>query len=223
MWVCSKCQADVDDNFDACWKCQTDREGQGGQPFAHPVDEFPQEPSNHQDAELNVTWLLPLGYGIIGALCGATIGYLVGPTLPLVGGHLPLSTVLSAGGDLQGLDAALLTNMAKEAFNTFLISTIFGGAVGFGFGKLKQSRQHASRSPQSNKQITVLSPGAVLVTEEAPFASPACIELGQTVEEVQNALKEQPRTIIRLGGKQVHVHTDMKITFIDGRVTDVQT
>ena len=30
-------------------------------------------------------------------------------------------------------------------------------------------------------------------------------------------------SIIRLGGKQVHIHTDMKITFVDGRVTDVKT
>jgi len=223
VWVCSKCQADVDDNFDACWKCQTDREDQGGQAFAHSVNEFPDEPSNNQDAELNVTWMLPLGYGIIGGLCGATIGYLIGPTLPLGAGHLPLSTVLSAGGDLQGLDAALLTNMAKEAFNTLLVSTIFGIAVGFGFGKLKQRRQPPSPSLQWKKEITVLAPGAVLVTEENPLAGPACIELGQTVDEVQNALKEQPRAIIRLSGKQIHVHTDMKITFVDGRVTDVQT
>jgi hypothetical protein len=120
------------------------------------------------------------------------------------------------------MDAALLGNMAREAFNTLLASTAVGAIAGFGLGKLQRYRDHRAILTQPTAKTISLSPAAVLVIEEPPAGSP-CIELGQTIAQVQDVLDEQPKTIVKLEGKQIHVYTDMKITFVDGRVTDVKT
>jgi hypothetical protein len=55
---------------------------------------------------------------------------------------------------------------------------------------------------------------------EAP-AEPGKIELGQSLEQVQNILG-RPEKMVDLGSKKIYVYKDLKITFVDGRVTDVQ-
>ncbi len=52
-------------------------------------------------------------------------------------------------------------------------------------------------------------------------AAPATIEPGQTIEQVQASLG-QPEKIVNLGAKQIYVYKDLKITFVNGKVTDVQ-
>jgi len=47
------------------------------------------------------------------------------------------------------------------------------------------------------------------------------ISLGQSIGEVVAALGE-PRQVMNLGSKQIYVYQNFKITFIDGKVTDVQ-
>jgi hypothetical protein len=51
--------------------------------------------------------------------------------------------------------------------------------------------------------------------------APKTISLGQTTEEVV-AILGQPQQIVDLGSKKIYVYKDLKITFIDGKVTDVQ-
>lgn len=55
---------------------------------------------------------------------------------------------------------------------------------------------------------------------QAPQA-PETIQLGQSVEEVQAALG-QPEKIVNLGAKQIYVYKDLKVTFVKGKVSDVQ-
>ena len=50
---------------------------------------------------------------------------------------------------------------------------------------------------------------------------PIEISLGQTIGEVEAALGN-PTQIVNLGAKKIYVYPDLKITFIDGKVTDVQ-
>jgi len=45
--------------------------------------------------------------------------------------------------------------------------------------------------------------------------------LGQTPDEVTAALG-QPEKIVNLGAKQIYYYKDMKITFVKGKVSDVQ-
>jgi hypothetical protein len=56
---------------------------------------------------------------------------------------------------------------------------------------------------------------------EAPAAAPATIQLGQSTDEVQAALGA-PTKIVNLGPKQIYVYKDLKVTFIRGKVVDVQ-
>jgi hypothetical protein len=45
--------------------------------------------------------------------------------------------------------------------------------------------------------------------------------LGQTIDQVVAALG-QPDKIVNLGSKQIYVYKDLKVTFVDGKVADVQ-
>jgi len=56
---------------------------------------------------------------------------------------------------------------------------------------------------------------------QAPAQEPQSIQLGQTVEEVEAALG-QPEKKVNLGAKQIYVYKDLKITFVKGKVSDVQ-
>jgi hypothetical protein len=52
-------------------------------------------------------------------------------------------------------------------------------------------------------------------------AEPQTIEKGQTTDQVQAALGK-PDKIVNLGAKQLYIYKDLKVTFINGKVTDVQ-
>ena len=52
-------------------------------------------------------------------------------------------------------------------------------------------------------------------------AEPQTIEKGQTTDQVQAALGK-PEKIVNLGTKQIYIYKDMKVTFLNGKVSDVQ-
>ena len=52
-------------------------------------------------------------------------------------------------------------------------------------------------------------------------AAPKSIELGQTPAQVEEIIGK-PEKIIKLGEKTIFVYKDMKVTFINGKLTDVQ-
>jgi len=56
---------------------------------------------------------------------------------------------------------------------------------------------------------------------DAPPPAPKTIAVGQTKEQVI-AVFGQPTKIIKLGGKEIDVYPDMKVTFVSNKVTDVQ-
>ena len=62
---------------------------------------------------------------------------------------------------------------------------------------------------------------AAPAAEAAPPAPPATIEKGQTPDQVLGILG-QPEKIINLGTKQIYVYKDLKVTFVNGKVTDAQ-
>ena len=55
----------------------------------------------------------------------------------------------------------------------------------------------------------------------AATAAPAELSVGQTPEQVMAALG-QPKQIVKLGAKQIYVYPDMKVTFVNGKVSDIQ-
>jgi len=52
-------------------------------------------------------------------------------------------------------------------------------------------------------------------------AEPQTIEKGQTTDQVQATLGK-PDKIVNLGTKQIYIYKDMKVTFLNGKVSDVQ-
>jgi hypothetical protein len=78
--------------------------------------------------------------------------------------------------------------------------------------ELTNTAQEADRAEQ-----------AVVNEGDAPggSAGPITISLGQTIDEVV-AIQGQPQKVVDLGAKKIYVYKDMKITFTDGKVSDVQ-
>ncbi|MFY9906180.1 MAG: hypothetical protein WAM43_02775 [Terriglobales bacterium] len=57
--------------------------------------------------------------------------------------------------------------------------------------------------------------------QQAPPPDPVQIEKGQTIDQVKAAIGS-PDKIVNLGTKQIYVYKDIKVTFINGKVSDVQ-
>jgi uncharacterized membrane protein YgcG len=57
--------------------------------------------------------------------------------------------------------------------------------------------------------------------QQGPPPAPQQIEKGQTPDQVVAAIG-QPDKIVNLGAKQIYVYKDIKVTFINGKVSDVQ-
>ena len=56
---------------------------------------------------------------------------------------------------------------------------------------------------------------------DAPPPAPKTIEKGQTKDQVA-AIFGQPTKVIKLGAKEIDVYPDMKVTFVNNKVADVQ-
>lgn len=57
--------------------------------------------------------------------------------------------------------------------------------------------------------------------QQQQAAQPQQIEMGQTQDQVKGSLG-QPDKMVNLGPKQIWVYKDLKVTFLNGRVVDVQ-
>ena len=56
---------------------------------------------------------------------------------------------------------------------------------------------------------------------QQPQPEPVKIGLGQTTDQVVSGLG-QPDKVVDLGSKKIYIYKDLKITFVDGKVSDVQ-
>ncbi|HZD48260.1 MAG TPA: hypothetical protein VE178_05880, partial [Silvibacterium sp.] len=56
---------------------------------------------------------------------------------------------------------------------------------------------------------------------DSPPPAPKKIALGQTKDQVV-AIFGQPQKVASLGQKEIDYYPDMKVTFVNGKVTDVQ-
>lgn len=74
----------------------------------------------------------------------------------------------------------------------------------------------ATATPES--VIAAIKPWLITETEAA---SAKTVSLGQTIEEVERNLGK-PSKIANLGSKSIFYYADMKVVFVDGKVSDVQ-
>lgn len=65
------------------------------------------------------------------------------------------------------------------------------------------------------------APAQTQAANPTPQAEPQTIQAGQTPDQVQAALGK-PEKIVDLGSKKIWVYKDLKVTFVNGKVSDVQ-
>ncbi|MGO9239607.1 MAG: hypothetical protein ACLQBJ_02265 [Bryobacteraceae bacterium] len=68
-----------------------------------------------------------VGGAILGGIVGAVLGFLLRPSLPLIG-QLPLGVVITRGEYLTGLDV-LFKSTAEQSFNYMLFGAILGAVL----------------------------------------------------------------------------------------------
>jgi len=88
---------------------------------------------------------------------------------------------------------------------------------------IKQESQQADQAEQEvAKEVPPPNPAAQNSSTPAPqSASPVTVSQGQTVDQVTATLG-QPKSVVNLGTKKIYVYPDMKVTFKNGTVSDVQ-
>jgi hypothetical protein len=85
-----------------------------------------------------------------------------------------------------------------------------------------QAGQNQGGQNQGNSQGNNQGGGGGGQTQQqAPPAEPQQIEKGQSPDQVKSALGN-PDKIVNLGAKQIYVYKDLKVTFLNGKVSDVQ-
>lgn len=62
---------------------------------------------------------------------------------------------------------------------------------------------------------------ASVLRVEGTVDEPKTIEIGQTMEQVEAAMGK-PQSILKVGTKTIYVYPAIKVTFVDGKVTDIQ-
>ncbi len=80
----------------------------------------------------------------------------------------------------------------------------------------QQQAQGGDQQQQGQEQQQQQAPA-----QAAPPPATTNIVLGMALNDVTTALG-QPEKMVNLGKKQIYVYKDLKITFVDGKVTDVQ-
>jgi hypothetical protein len=80
-----------------------------------------------------------------------------------------------------------------------------------------------SSTQGTQAQQSPAQPEQPAAQQQAPAQAPAPaqIQLGQSIDDVVAALG-QPEKIVDLGAKKIYVYKDLKITFTNGKVSDVQ-
>ena len=90
--------------------------------------------------------------------------------------------------------------------------------------QISQQTQEADKAEQEVLSQALQGPGSAPAagSDQGTAAPPAEFDpLGKSVDEI-TAMFGQPKNILDLGPKKIFVYKDMKVTFKDGKVTDVQ-
>jgi hypothetical protein len=84
---------------------------------------------------------------------------------------------------------------------------------------LKFSMPKQDAAPLTTAVVHKMS-DAIFLPEGDPAATPS-VQLGQSMAEVEEAMGE-PQKVIDLGSKKILIYKDIKVTLVDGKVTDAE-
>jgi hypothetical protein len=120
-----------------------------------------------------------------------------------------------------------LAQMPYRAALTFQFPKGYWNSTGFAqiqqtIGEVFALADGSNAGTQANPE-PVAPRGAQVAPQPppAPQPEPVRIGLGQTTDQVVASLG-QPDKVVDLGSKKIYVYKDLKITFVDGKVSDVQ-
>lgn len=85
----------------------------------------------------------------------------------------------------------------------------------------QQSQEADQAEKQTLAEVNQPAVPAAASAAAAP-AAPVTLAPGMTIDEVLAAEGQQPKSIIDLGTKKIYVFADIKVTFKDGKATDMQ-
>ena len=81
--------------------------------------------------------------------------------------------------------------------------------------------QQSQAADQAEKEASTDAGSGPGPNAAAPAAEPVSVDVGQTIDQVTAALGT-PLKVVNLGAKKIYVFKDMKVTFLNGKVSDVQ-
>ena len=88
-------------------------------------------------------------------------------------------------------------------------------------GELQRQARDASTADQAVLNEAKQTDSSIGADVDTSASSPVQISVGQTINEVR-AVMGNPTRIAKAGAKVIYVYPDMKITFINGKVSDVE-
>jgi hypothetical protein len=88
-------------------------------------------------------------------------------------------------------------------------------------GQQDQGGQQGAQGGQDQQGGAQQQGGGQQQEQQQQQAEPAEVKLGMTTDQVEGALGK-PDKKVTLGPKQIYIYKDMKVTFKDGKVSDVQ-
>lgn len=112
-------------------------------------------------------------------------------------------------GYLEKADAATVENTIGQMFTVTTMEAVRAQVAA-------AEQQQAANQQQQQAPADQQSPA-----EPEQQAEPQTVQMGMTTDQVQSALGK-PDKIFNLGAKQIYVYKDVKITFMNGKVSDVQ-
>ena len=102
-----------------------------------------------------------------------------------------------------------------------IVAEVFG-AEGGGAPPQQAAGAEAPRAPEPRAPEAPMAP--IAPPPPPPDAAPPppkTISVGQTKDQVA-AIFGPPQKIVKLGAKEIHYYPDMKVTFVNGKVSDVE-
>jgi hypothetical protein len=126
------------------------------------------------------------------------------PALPQAARAAPVKTAFAADPAAPGPDPSAATEISQQLKEA---------------DKAEQETlaQAAAQEPAAAGAARAGGPNAAPPSS----APPATLSLGQTTDEV-TAILGPPKNIVDLGPKKIYVYSDMKVTFKNGKVADIQ-
>jgi len=120
------------------------------------------------------------------------------PALPQSARTAPVKTAFAADPAAPGPDPAAATEITQQL----------------------QEADRAEQETLAQAAPDPLAAGGQTLAPPPAGAAPATVSLGQSIDEV-TAILGQPKNIVDLGAKKIYVYKDLKVTFKDGKVADI--